>query len=107
MYKNLKSNNVYFNLTKAGIVYIKFAQDSISGSFYVYPLKKTIDIDLREKIYFYNYTFQTDKNDIIFVYHVTNLTEDKLIYFYCSQIQFEICDISSQNCNFITTFYKF
>ena len=73
MYKNLKSNNVYFNLIKPGIVYIKFDKDSISGSFYVYPLKKTIDIDLREKIYFYNYTFQTDKNDIIFVNHVTNL----------------------------------
>ena len=49
VYKNLKSNNVYFNLTKPGIVYIKFDKDSISGSFYVHPLKKTIDIDLREK----------------------------------------------------------
>ena len=104
---NLNSNNVYFNLTKPGIIYIKFDKDDSYGGFYVYPMKKTIDIDFKEKLYFQNYTFQTDKNEIIFIYHVTNLTEDKLVYFYCSQTQFEICDISSQNCIFVTTFYNF
>ena len=105
--------NIYFNLTKPGIYYIKYTYKDdrykdTYGSFSVYPLQKTIDIlDFQEQIYFFNFTLATKYNEIIFTYNVKNLTEDRLIYFTCSQTQFEICDSFSQKCNFITKFYKF
>ena len=105
--------NIYFNLTKQGIVYIKFIykekiDDNFSGKFNVYPIKKTIDIiDFNKKIYFFNYTLETENNELIIIYNVTSLTKDKIVYFVCSQLQLEICEISSQKCNFVATFYKF
>ena len=98
--------NIYFNLTKPGIIYFKFIYSD--GNFIVYPIKRKIDIiDFKEKIYFFNYTLETKNNEIIFIYNITNLTEDRLVYFACIHKQFEICDISSQKCQFVETFYKF
>ena len=93
-------------MTKPGIIYFKFIYSD--GNFIVYPIKRKIDIiDFKEKIYFFNYTLETKNNEIIFIYNVTNLTEDRLVYFACIHKQFEICDISSQKCEFVNTFYKF
>ena len=106
--------NIKITLTKPGRIFFKFAykdeRDDNHGTFFVFPLKVTKDIiiDFNEKIYFSNDTFITDDNEKIYIYNVTNLTEDRLVYFDCSQItQFEICDVSSGDCNFIRKFYKF
>ena len=106
--------NVKITLTKPGKIFFRFTykdeRDDNHGTFLVFPLKVTKDIiiDFNEKIYFSNDTFITDNSEKIYIYNVTNLTEDRLVYFDCSQItQFEICDISSNNCNFVKKFYKF
>ena len=106
--------NVKVNMTKPGKIYFKFTykdeRDDNYGTFLIFPLKveKGIIIDFNEKIYFSNYTFYTDDNEKIFIYNVSSLSEDRLVYFDSSQItQFEICDISSNNCKFAYKFYKF
>ena len=104
--------NVLFNLTKPGIIYLTFnyanVKNEINGNIIVHTLKKKIDIiDFREKIYFFNHTLETGNSEKIFIYNVTNLTEDRLVYFSSHLILFEICDISSKKCKQIDKFYKF
>ena len=104
-----------FNLTKIGIIYIKIISnrdriDNVEGEFLIFPLKKKIDIvDFNEKIYFFEYNLYTKSERLIFIYNILSLTEDKIVYFAYSTYmkQFEVCDLASQQCQFVERFYKF
>ena len=63
-------HEICFNLTKPGVVYIKFVMKSeTNGEFNVLPLKKTINlIDFNEKIYFYQNELFTERKHLIYIF---------------------------------------
>lgn len=99
---------VYFILNETGYLMIDILDSS--GGFKLFPLKREINITgFNEQNYFFDYSLSTDIKQLINIYNIQNLTEDKMIYFSCDNCknQFEVYDISSQESYPIEKFFKF
>ena len=105
-----KYNYISFSLNKIGRVDIEFSIYLYEGEFFIFPLGQQSEIiNFNEGNYIFEYNLNTKNKKLIIKYNLKGLTEDKIIYFTSNnpEEQFEICEESSNECNFIKHFYKF
>ena len=114
-------NNIYFSIKEPGIYYVDFDVLSVDnqnckGSFNYFYVQNLDKINLDEKIYWKNYDFYIELNMASDIIKISNLTQDRYVYFYYKEKldyskkfdnPFEICNDSNDTCTKNITFYKF